>query len=171
MFCQPFFFLFQWKASISWNLMMREETFPDEMRNQSVTLPKSLIVELVGLNVHIQWEIIGVTDRRDWGALLYSPARERLTQRKADGRKLFKYLKDRPLKEEFQVVSPNQWMATAGRKISVQVKEFSYILNYLKGKETVLVYSSLSVKTLKNNLDTQWLGKLRWMITLVALEP
>ena len=66
--------------------------------------------------------------------MLYRPVRESPTQRKADLRKLFKYLKDRLLKEEFHVVSQNRSMATAVRNISVQLKELANNLNCLKRK-------------------------------------
>ena len=54
--------------------------------------------------------------------MLYRPIRENLTQRKVDLGELFRYQKDKMLKE-FHVDSQNWWMATAVRKISVQLKE------------------------------------------------
>ena len=69
--------------------------------------------------------------------MLYRPIRESLTQRKVDLRELFRYQKDKMLKE-FRVDSQNWWMATAVRKISVQLKEPSNNLDCLQRKETVL---------------------------------
>ena len=66
--------------------------------------------------------------------MLYRTIRQSLTQRKVDLRELFKYLKDKMLKEEFHVDSQNWWMATAVRKISVQLKEPSNNLDFLQRK-------------------------------------
>ena len=66
--------------------------------------------------------------------MLYRTIRQSLTQRKVDLRELFKYLKDKMLKEEFHVDSQNWWMATAVRKISVQLKEPSNNLDCLQRK-------------------------------------
>lgn len=90
--------------------------------------------------------------------MLCSPVRERVTQRKADLRKLFKYLKDRLLKE-FHLVSHYQWVATAVRKIPVQLKELSNNLNCLKRKQTVLENTPLSLEIFKNSLESRWLWK------------
>ena len=87
--------------------------------------------------------------------MLYRPIRESLTQRKVDLRELFRYPKDKMLKE-FRVDSQNWWMATAVRKISVQLKEPSNNLDCLQRKETVLKYSSLSLEVLKNSLESHW---------------
>ena len=66
--------------------------------------------------------------------MLYRTIRQSLTQRKVDLRELFKYLKDKMLKEEFHVDSQNWWMATAVRNISVQLKEPSNNLDCLQRK-------------------------------------
>lgn len=66
--------------------------------------------------------------------MLYRTIRQSLTQRKVDLRELFKYLKDKMLKEEFHVDSQNWWMATAVRKISVELKEPSNNLDFLQRK-------------------------------------
>lgn len=66
----------------------------------------------------------------------------------------------RLLKEEFYLISGNQWMTTALKeKIPAHLKELSNNLNCLKRKWTLLENSSLSPEIKNIALESFWLWK------------